>query len=188
MTQTETLPAADRVTNRPWELDLSLAGGVHLRKKRPTKHRRQQIARYLGREGTIERFSYRQTIPQYDIDSAEPPTQAQYGAVMDFFLEPCETRWQASTLLSVRDYAQVVARRFSFTAVRREFIWTCTAAFILADADLRSRVRAWNIARRNDGFGEIAAGIATHKPYKRIEAFAIKLVDDMRAAGSEIFG
>lgn len=108
MTQTESPPAStDRVTTRSWELDLSLAGGVHLRKKRPTKHKRQQIARYLGREGTIERFALRQTIPQYDINGAEPPTQAQYGAVMDFYLEPCETRWQASTLLSARDYSEV---------------------------------------------------------------------------------
>ncbi|WP_340266137.1 hypothetical protein [Sphingobium mellinum] len=188
MTQAESSAVADRVTTRPWELDLSLAGSVHLRTKRPTKHKRQKIACFLGREGTIERFALRQTIPQYDIDGAELPTQAQYGAVMDFYLEPCETRWQASTLLSARDYAEVVARRFSFTAARRKFIWTAAAAFILADADLRSRVRAWNIARRNDGFGDISAGIANHKPYKRIDAFAVKLVDDMRAAGSEIFG
>ena len=188
MPETTTPEITDRVTTRTWELDLALAGRVYSPKIRPARRKRQQIVRFVGREGTIERFTIRQTIPHPGYEAPCPPSQSQYGAVCDFFAEPCETSSQAKTLLSARDYAEVVARSFSFTAARWDLIWHCTAAFILSDTDLRSRVKAWSIASWKNGYGEIAAGIGNHKPYKRIEQFARKLVDDMRGAGAAIFG
>lgn len=181
-------PSLDITTSRMWEVDLACAGYVFRPKKRPAKRRRQRIVRFLGREGTVERFAIRQTMPRSVIEPIAYPTQAQYGAVMDFYLECCETRWQADLLLCARNYSEIVATGFSFSRERRRFLWVCTAAFILADSDLRSQVRAWNIACRSRGFGYLDEGIAFHKPFKRSTAFALKLIDDMRAAGSEIFG
>ncbi len=177
---------ADRITTRSWELDLSLAGQVRLPKTRPANRKRQQIARFIGREGTIERFSVRQTIPYCGYEEFCPPSQAQHGAVSDFFLDNCETRFQASTLLSARDYAEDVARGFSFTAPRRQFIWVCTTAFILSDKELRSLTRSWNISHR--GYSGASARGAYLRCYKKVAKFASKLVDDMRGSGAEIFG
>jgi hypothetical protein len=56
-------PVADRTTTRSWELDLSLAGKVYSPKQRPANRKRQKIARFVGRDGTIERFTIKQTIP-----------------------------------------------------------------------------------------------------------------------------
>jgi hypothetical protein len=105
---------------------------------------------------------------------------------MDFFLEPCETRFQANTLLCARDYAEVIARAYSLTAPRGRFIWLCTAAFILSDKELRSLVRSWNTSHR--GCSGASARGAYLRCYKRAAEFASKLVDDMRGCGSEIFG
>jgi hypothetical protein len=178
----------DRVTTRSWEFDLSLAGQVYSPVKRPARRRRQAIARFVGRDGNIEWFAIRQTIPYcgYEVDC--PPSQAQYGAVSEFFAEVCETRFQANTLLSARDYAEVVAKSFPFTSTRRRLIWVCATAFILADKELRGRVRSWSIACWSRGSSGVEAGIATHRPYKVITKFAARLVDDMRAEGAEIFG
>lgn len=178
------LDPADRTSTRVWELDLSLAGKVSGPGKRPTKHRRQRIASFIERNGDVERFAIRQTLPYRGYEGEAYPSQSQYGAVMDFFIECCETRHQAHTMLCARDYAQIVSRSVKFTAPRREFIWLCTAAFLLADKDLRSRVRSWN-ARR---FTSIEVGIANHAPYKRAQKFVSQLIDDMRSQGSEIFG
>lgn len=178
----------DRVTTRMWELDLSQAGKVRSPKKRPTKHRRQQIARFLERDGLVEKFAIRQTIPHPGYDAECPPSQLQYGAVTDFFVEGCETRSQAKTLLSAKDYAAAIARSAPYSAPRRHFIWLCATAFILADKDLRSRVRAWSIACFSKGYTDISVGIAHHKPYKLVSGFASRLIDDMRAQGAQIFG
>ncbi|HEX8513675.1 MAG TPA: hypothetical protein VF688_11290 [Allosphingosinicella sp.] len=180
--------AADRVTTRFWELDLSLAGKVQTPAKRPAKRKRQAIARFAGREGTIERFAVRQTIPYCGYEVECPPSQAQYGAVCDFFAEVCETRYQANTLLSARDYAEVVAKGFPFTAARRRLIWVCATAFILSDRELRSLVRSWSIACWSRGSSGVSGGIVHHKPYRRVAKFAAGLVDDMRGEGAEIFG
>jgi hypothetical protein len=165
-------------------LDLSLSGKVYSPKKRPANRRRQKIARFVGREGTVERFEFRQTIPYCGYEIECPPSQAQYGAVCDFFVDVCETRYQASTLLSARDFAGVVAQTFPFTAPRRHFIWLCATAYILSDRDLRARVRSWNIAQWTKG----SAGKSSVKSYKLVTKFACKLVDDMRGVGAEIFG
>ena len=175
----------DRVFTREWSIDLAEAGLVRSPKKRPAKRQRQKIARFVGRDGDVETFALRQTIPYTGYEAECPPSQLQYGAVFDFFAEPCETRFQANTLLCARDYSAVVARTFSFTPPRREFIWRCVAAYILDSTDLRSRVKAWNI---KSGFGDISSGIAYHRPYKDCLKFAAKLVDDMRGSGSQIFG
>ena len=188
MTQSEAAlsPVSDRVTTRLWELDLSLAGKVRPPKKRPANRRRQKIARFIGREGTIERFEVRQTIPYCGYEVECPPSQAQYGAVCDFFVEVCETRFQANTLLSARDYAGIVSQGFPFTAPRRHLIWLCTTAFILSDKELRSLVRTWNISHR--GRSGVSARGAYLRCYKKIAKFASRLVDDMRGTGAEIFG
>lgn len=182
----ETTQVEDRVTTRYWEMDLSLAGKAPIVKTRPANRRRQQIARFLGREGTIERFSIRQTIPYCGYEVPCPPTQAQYGAVVNFFLEPCETRFQASSMLSARDYAEKIMSGYRFSAPRSLLLWICTTAFILSDKDLRSLIRAWNIAHR-DRSPAFATG-TYRKCYKKVSKFASRLVDDMRGSGSEIFG
>jgi hypothetical protein len=178
--------AEDRITTRVWELDLAIAGKVYSPKKRVVNRRRQQIARFVGREGTVERFEIRQTLPYRGHEAFSPPTQAQYGAVMAFFLECCETRYQATTLLSARDYAGAISREFAFTAPRRQFIWLCTAAYILSDKELRSLTRTWNISHR--GQSPAAASGAYLRCYRKAAKFASRLVDDMRGAGSQIFG
>lgn len=188
MSQAERRYSLDTIITRTWEVDLSQAGVVSLRNQRPIKLKRQQIVRFLGREGTVERFTIHQTMPSSAIEPNVYPTQAQYGAVTDFFVEGCETRWQANTLLCARDYSEIVAKHFSFPRERRRFLWVCIAAFILGDGDLRSQVRAWVIASRSRAFGDIESGIAHQKPFKRSEAFTLKLIKDMRAAGSEMFG
>lgn len=186
MDEQSTLAIEDRVTTRVWELDLSLAGKVYSPTARPANRTRQHIARFLGREGTVERFAIRQTIPYRGHEAFSPPTQAQYGAVMDFFCESCETRSQANGLLSVRDYADDVARAFSFNASRRHLLWLCTTAYILSDKELRSLTRTWNISHR--GCSTANASGAYLRCYKRVAKFASRLVDDIRGSGAEIFG
>ncbi|MEO7690921.1 MAG: hypothetical protein ABIS51_16690 [Sphingomonas sp.] len=163
-----------------------MAGTVRSPKTRPANRRRQKIARFVERDGTVERFTFRQTIPYCGHEVECPPSQAQYGAVMDFFLEPCETRFQASTLLSARDYAAEVAGGFSFNASRKHLLWLCTTAFILSDKELRSLVRAWNISHR--GYSPAAARGVYLRCYKKVAKFADKLVDDVQGTGAEIFG
>jgi hypothetical protein len=176
---------ADRVTTRIWELDLSLAGRVYSPKTRPAKRRRQNIAQFIGRQGSLERFSIRQTIPYCGYEVECFPSQAQYGAVCDFFVDGCETRFQAHTLLSARDYAEIIAKRSgsSFTAPRRRFLWICTAAFILSDKELRSRVRSWSEANWSKGWSA-----SSRRFEKTVAKFAASLIADMRADGAEIFG
>jgi hypothetical protein len=175
----------DRVTTRSWETDLSLAGNIYRRKIRPANRRRQKIVRFIDRDGEIERFEILQTLPYCGYEEPCPPSQAQYTAVSAFFMEGCETSFQAKTLLCARDYAHAVAKSFPFTGHRQEFLWFCIAAFILSDKDLRSRVTSWAI---KTSFYVIETGISNHKPYKHIHLFASKLIDDMRGSGSEIFG
>ena len=186
VTNGASLQAVDRVVTRTWELDLALAGKVYSPKVRPAHRKRQRIARFAGREGTVERFTFRQTMPNYGYEVFAPPTQAQYGAVLDFFLEPCESRYEASTLLCARDYAEAVAEGFRFTQARKEFIRLCTAAFILDDKELRSVTRTWNIAHRDRS---PSSGTGAYlRCYRKVAKFASRLVDDMRGEGSEIFG
>lgn len=177
---------ADRVTTRHWELDLTLAGSVRSPKTRPANRKRQNIVRFVGREGTVERFTIRQTIPYCGYEVECPPTQAQYGAVCDFFAETCETRFQASTLLSARDYALMVTSAYPFTVHRKRFLSVGTTAFILSDKDLRSLVRAWNISQRGNSNAPVSATYA--RCFKKVSKFASKLIDDMRGSGAEIFG
>lgn len=176
---------ADNTTTRLWDIDLSVAGKVYSRKTTPTNRVRQKIVCFLGREGDIERFSVAQTVPIRGDESAELPTPAQTAAVSEFFLECCETRFQAHTMLCARDYASVVANKIAFPKARRHLIWLGTAAFILSKRDLRESVRSWIL---NSGYGGIETGIAYHRPYKLASSFALKLVDDMRSSEAEIFG
>jgi hypothetical protein len=185
--ETASTQVVDRVTARLWELDLSVASKVHSPKRRPTKRRRQNIVQFIGREGTIERFAIRQTIPYCGYEVACPPSQLQYGAVCDFFIEGCETRFQAHTLLSARDYGEIVASEFPFTGLRKRLVWLSATAFILSDKDLRSRVRSWSCLGWSRGSSG-RSGIVYHKPYKLVASFAAKLIDDMRSQGAEIFG
>lgn len=179
---------ADRLTTRTWDLDLSLAGKVYTPKNRTKRLWRQSIARFAGREGTIERFEIRQTIPYCGHEVESPPSQSQYGAVCDFYVEPCETRSQAHTLLSAREYAEEIAAGHSFTAPRRRLLAVCTAAFILSDLEMRSIIKTWSIARwrgRIAGFGHAR----TYRDVnKKVQTFAARLINDMRRDGAEIFG
>ena len=187
MAQPAEIPGAqDRTATRVWELDFARAGKVYSPKRRPMKHRRQRIAQFVGRDGTVERFAVRQTLPFRGYDAFCPPSQAQYGAVSAYYHECCETRFQAHTMLCARDYARGIAADFSFTEPRREFIGLCTAAFILADPVLRSLAVAWNAG--HPGRSPSLAGGAHKRGYTRVTKFAFGLVNDMRAAGSEIFG
>ncbi len=188
MKEVEEVPSptkADKSTTREWALDLSEAGVVKSPKIRPANRRRQKIARFIGREGTIEQFTIRLTIPYRGYEADCPPSDAQASAVFGYYSEPCETRHQANVMLCARDYAGEVARDFPFTTPRKVFIMHCVSAFILENPDLRSRVQSWNI---RNGPGNMACGIGGHKPYKVARTFAEKLIDDMRGAGSFIFG
>lgn len=176
----------DRSATRLWQLDLAHAGKVYSPKQRPTKHRRQRIAHFVAREGTVERFAIRQTVPFPGYDAFCPPSQAQYGAVSAFYQECCETRFQAHTMLCARDYASAISADFAFTEPRREFIWVCAAAFVLANPELRSLAVAWNAAHQGRS-PKLASG-GRKRCYDRIAKFTAGLVKDMRAAGSEIFG
>lgn len=176
----------DRMATRIWQLDLSRAKKVYSPKRRPTKHRRQHIAHFLGSEGPIERFAIRQTVPYRGYEAFCPPSQAQYGAVSEFFLECCETRHQASTMLCARDYANSIAADFSFSQDRKQLIRLCTAAYILSDIELRSLSAAWNIAHR--GLSPSVSTGAHKRCYKKVSKFAWGLVKDMQAADSKIFG
>ncbi len=178
--------SGDRATILIWELDLSLAGKVYSPKTIPVKRTRQRIGSFVGCEGEIERFSIRQTIPDQGYDAFCPPTQRQYDAVMSFFLEPCETRFQAHTLLSAKSYADKVARRFPFNSSRRHLLWICTTAFILSDSDLRSLVRTWSVA--HDHLSPSATTGVYLRCYRKIVAYAEKLVADIQSQGASVFG
>ncbi len=179
---------SDRVTTRRWELDLTFAGKVYTPKNRIKRLWRQGIASFVGREGTLERFEFRQTIPYCGHETECPPTQAQYGAVSDFYMEPCETRSQAHTLLSARDYAEEIARGYSFTAPRRRLLALCTAAFILSDRERRSIVKSWSIARRSERIAGFGHAQTYRRVHTKVETFAERLINDMRRDGSEMFG
>lgn len=178
----------DRVTTRSWELDVSLAGKAYTPKNRLKRLWRQSVAKFVGSEGTTERFEFRQTIPYCGCEVECPPTQSQYGAVCDFYMETCETRSQAHTLLSAKDYAEQIAARYSFTVPRRRLLSLCTAAFILSDREMRSVVKTWSIARwsgRISGFGHAR----TYRDVnKQVQTFAERLINDMRRDGASIFG
>jgi hypothetical protein len=179
---------SDRVTTRTWELDLSLAGKVYTPKNRTKRLWRQGIASFVGREGSIERFEFRQTMPYCGYEVECPASQAQYGAVCDFYVEPCETRSQAHTLLSAKEYAEEVSAGYSFTDPRRRLLSLCTAAFILSDREMRSIVKTWSIARwrgRIAGFGHTRT---YREVNKKVQTFAARLINDMRREGAEIFG
>lgn len=178
----------DRATTRVWELDLTTAGKVRSLNARPANRKRQRIVRFVGREGMIERFAIIQTIPYCGHEMDCPASQAQYGAVCDFFEEPCETSFQATTLLSARDYAEEISSGFSFTRPRKRLIWLCTSAFILADKELRSFARAWHIGRDRRGSAAHSSSASYRRLYSRVSTFASKVVDDMRGEGAEIFG
>jgi len=180
---------SDRVTTRHWELDLSLAGKVYTPKNRVKRMWRQSIASFVGREGTVERFEFRQTIPYCGHEAECPPTQLQYGAVCDFYVEPCETRSQAHTLLSARDYAlEVASGHSSFTAPRKRLLALCTAAFILSDREMRSVVKSWSIARRSERIAGFGYARTYRDVNKKVRTFAERLINDMRRDGAEIFG
>lgn len=66
-------------------------------------------------------------------------------------------------MLSARDYASVVAGSFAFSAHRQFFLWQCPVAFILSDRDLRAKVRAWNISKRED---HVSTSIINRNPHK----------------------
>jgi hypothetical protein len=169
-------------------LDLSLAGKVRTPKNRTKRLWRQSVATFVGREGTIERFEFRQTIPYCGYEAECPPSQAQYGAVCGFYIEPCETRSQAKTMLSAKEYAELVADGCSFTIPRKRLLALCTAAFILSDREMRSIVKTWSIARfsgRIAGFGDARTYKAVNK---KVQAFAASLINDMRRDGAQIFG
>lgn len=182
---TETELVRDNVTTRAWSVDLAMEGKVKSPKLRPANRRRQKIVKFVKREGSIEEFSILSTMPYCGHETESPPSQAQYGAVANFFAEVCETRFQATTLLSARDYALVIAKNYQFTGERGRFLWFCITAFILSDKDIRARVRSWNI---RNAHGDLHVGILHHKAYKPVSKFAFRLIEDMRGVGAEIFG
>lgn len=178
----------DRLSSRLWELDLTLAGQIRTPKKRRYKAKRQEIVRFVRREGSIERFSIRQTLPYCGYEVPHPPSQAQYTAVMKYFGECCETPFQASTMLSARDYAQAVAASFRYGPARGHLLALGTAAFILADEETRALVRSPHIASRTAGPVAVKRGGAHASCYQRVYRFASALIDDMRGDGADAFG
>lgn len=183
-----TIETHDLTTTQEFTLDLTAAGKCYRRKTRPANRRRQKILRFIGRTGDVETFTIQQTFPVIGNFNSDFPSDRQIDAVEQFFGYRPETRWQAHTMLSARDYGLAVSSRYPFSAIRRMVIGVSVAAYILSDRGLRDDVRRWCEDRYQESFPGISSGIANHRPYQVARRFAEKLVMDMRGAGSEIFG
>lgn len=183
-----TIETQDITTMQEFTLDLAAAGQCYRRKNRPANRRRQKIVRFIGSEGNVETFTVHQTFPVLGSLNSDLPSDRQIEAVEQFFGHRPETRWQAHTMLSARDYGLEVSSRYPFTAIRRMVICVGVAAFILSDRGLRDNVRRWCDDRYQEPFPGINSGIAHHSPYRVASRFAEKLMMDMRGAGSEVFG
>lgn len=178
----------DHIVQRNWSLDLDEAGKVKPLVERPGKGPRQDIARFDGRSGTEEHFSYRLTLPLEEYDPELPPSRKQYDTVCDFYGEgPCSSL-QAACLISAWYYAEEIrsVERFRFSAPRRRLIHLATSAFILSVPAVRRSVRAWS---ENGWRNPSAASIIERsRPYATVMQYAHDLIADMQGAGAEIFG
>lgn len=183
-----TVEISDETISQEFTFNLAEAGQCYRRKDRPVNRRRQKIIRFLGREGDIERFTVHQTFPIVGSLNSDLPSPRQIEAVEHFFGRPPQSRWQAHTMLSARDYGLEVASRYRFTAMRRIIISVAVTAFLLGDPKLRDDVRRWCEARNREPSPGISSGIANHRPYKTAGAFAEKMIKDLRGAGSDAFG
>lgn len=177
----------DRIVMHIVSLDLSKAGKARPRKVIPSRRRRQKIIGFSGRDGDVEEFWLRQTIPWIGCQWPNLATPAQIAKVERLFAHTPVTSLQANTMLSAFDYACEVSQQFPFTAARRSIITTGVAAFILSDRRLRDSVRMWN-KRTWEAETHIASGIANQAPYKKAQKFAEKMIEDIRSAGGEVFG
>lgn len=176
----------DRVITRLLAFDLTLTAPAYRWKIRPENKKRQKIVRFHEKRDDIEYFELRQTTPYCGYEAFCPPSQRQYDAVMAYYSEPSETRYQISMMLAARDYAKAVSDKHTFSAGRRQFIAFCTASFILSDKKLRAMVHTWNIGHSDEW---PASSTGTYQRcYKRIAKFSNDLVADMRNEGAEIFG
>lgn len=183
-----TIESHDLTARQEFTLDLAAAGKCYRRKNRPANRRRQKIVRFVGREDDVETFTVQQTFPVVGSLNSDLPSDRQIEAVEQFFRHRPETRWQAHTMLSARDYGLELSSRYPFTAIRRMVIGVSVAAFILSDRALRDNVRRWCEDRYQESCPGISSGIANHAPHRIASRFAEKLVMDMRGAGSEVFG
>lgn len=183
-----TVEISDVTISQEFTFDLAEAGQCYRRKDRPANRRRQKMIRFIGREGDIERFTVHQIFPVVGSLNSDPPSPRQIEAVEHFFGRRPETRWQAHTMLSARDYGLEVANRYRFTAMRRKIISVAVTAFLLSDPTLRDDVRRWCEARNKEPSPGISAGIANHRPYKAAGVFAEKMIQDLQGAGSDAFG
>jgi hypothetical protein len=177
----------DRIVTQIVSLDLSECGKVRQRKASLSNRRRQRMIGLSGRQGNVEEYWLRQTIPWVGCQWPNLATPAQIAKVERLFDHTPVTSLQANTMLSAFEYACEVAVSFSFSAPRRWIITTGVAAFILSDQSLRDSVRRWNQSAWEAGT-HLASGIANHRPYKKAQTFAEKMIEDIRSAGGEVFG
>lgn len=174
---------------KSWDIDLAAAG------KEPTSRGfavaptgRQELVAFDGRAGTVETFAYALILPDDETMPEDPASQRQHDAVVDFYGEEPAHAVQAGLMLSAWWMADEVraASNFPFTAARRRLIHVATAAFILADPELRVRVDEW-ANRRWRSPSRTAAAQRTEE-YRTALEFAADLVEEMRRAGARIFG
>lgn len=177
----------DRILTHRISLDLAKAGKVRPRKTSPSNRRRQKMIGFFGREGNVEEYWLRQTIPWVGCQWPNRPSSAQIAEVERLFAHTPVTSLQANTMLSAFDYACEISQQFPFTAPRRSIITTGVTAFILSDRQLRDSVRMWNKHAWETGT-HIASGIANHGPYNKARKFAERMIEDIRSAGGEVFG
>lgn len=107
----------DRVITRLLAFDLTLTGPAYRRKSRTENKKRQKIVRFHEKRDNIEYFELRQTTPYCGYESFCPLSQRQYDAVMNYYSKSSETRYQASMMLTARDYAKAVSDKHTLSAV-----------------------------------------------------------------------
>ncbi|MEE2917009.1 MAG: hypothetical protein VYB32_08065 [Pseudomonadota bacterium] len=173
----------DRTFTRWFHIDLRALRIIRGRIPLTGNGRPQSIALFHSCDEDAETFAISQTMPRVQGDDMIAPSQLQYGAVVDFFSEGCESRLEASVLLSARDYADQSALNMHFTADRRRLIATACAAFILQDVEMRLKVRGLNMRRRGSGVrtGDLP------RIQEAVETFAGQVVEDARRSGSRAF-
>lgn len=177
--------ANDRIANLRIRMDLSQLRTGYIRKKRPAPDYHQRIVQLAGKEGDVETFDMRITIPGLRPQDERECTLKQANAVRIFYDQSIETMYQANIMLTARDFAHQLAGEFSFSAERKALIWLATAAYILSKPKLRHAIRTWTLSGEP---GLDLDDLPQHMSRKRCVEFGHKFVSDMRGNGSRIFG
>lgn len=173
----------DRTATRWWQVDLTDVRPHRGLLPVPLSSDHQSIVHLDDVTGSIERFGIRQTVPAVQGDDGTPPSQAQYGAVTSYFVDGCETRLEAGLMLSARNFADEMAKHLGFTAKRRLLVSLACAAVILADVEMRLRVRSLDARKR--GSDILVRDLP--RTCNTLEDFVGRMINDVRRSGSSLF-